>query len=185
MSFHEQKMNEITSQNVGTHGSCVHPIRLTSKQVDKLTSRQLAGHWSGRTSRASLHAFANEKTQKEANEKTQEYVGTHGSCVHSIRLISKQVDKLTSRQLARHWSGRTGRASLHAPCTQQDKESKTKEYLSYKLEIMNREQKERLHYIAPRCTVVPVEEEGFLCVSPRFDPAGSTTETNYDDKGEQ
>ena len=49
---------------------------------------------------------------------------------------------------------------------------------------MNREQKERLHYIAPRCTVVPVEGEGFICVSPRFDPVGSTTETNYDDKGE-
>ena len=36
MSFREQKMNEITSQNVGTHGSCVHSIRLTSKQVDEL-----------------------------------------------------------------------------------------------------------------------------------------------------
>ena len=64
------------------------------------------------------------------------------------------------------------------------KESKVKEYLPYKLEIMNREQKERLLYVTPRCTVVPVEEEGFICVSPRFDPAGSTTETNYDDKGE-
>ncbi|WP_155814626.1 hypothetical protein [Segatella maculosa] len=49
-------MNEITSQNVGTYGSCIRPIRLTSKQVDELMSRQLAGHWSGRTSRASLHA---------------------------------------------------------------------------------------------------------------------------------
>ena len=36
MSFREQKMNEITSQNVGTHGSCVHSIRLMSKQVDEL-----------------------------------------------------------------------------------------------------------------------------------------------------
>ena len=27
---------------------------------------------------------------------------------------------------------------------------------------MNREQKERLHYIAPRCTVVPVEENNLL-----------------------
>ena len=27
MSFREQKMNEITSQNVGTHGSCVHSIQ--------------------------------------------------------------------------------------------------------------------------------------------------------------
>ena len=27
---------------------------------------------------------------------------------------------------------------------------------------MNREQKERLHYIAPRCTVVPVEEDNLL-----------------------
>ena len=35
---------------------------------------------------------------------------------------------------------------------------KTKEYLPYKLEIMNREQKERLHYIVPRCTVVPMQE---------------------------
>ena len=61
---------------------------------------------------------------------------------------------------------------------------KAKQYSPYKLEIMNREQKERLLYVTPRCTVVPVEEEGFICVSPRFDPAGSTTETNYDDKGE-
>ena len=38
------------------------------------------------------------------------------------------------------------------------KESKAKEYLPYKLEIMNREQKERLHYIVPRCTVVPMQE---------------------------
>ena len=122
--------------------------------------------------------------EQKMNEIASQNVGTHGSCVRSIRLTSKEVDELTSRQLAGHWSGRTGRASLHAPCTQRDKESKAKEYLSYKLEIMNREQKERLHYIAPRCTVVPVEEEGFICVSPRFDPAGSTTETNYDDKGE-
>ena len=95
----------------------------------ELTSWQLTGHWSGRTSRASLHAFANKKTQKEANEKTQEHVGTHGPCIHSIQLTSKQVDELTSRQLAGHWSGRTSRASLHAPCTQRGKENKTKEYL--------------------------------------------------------
>ena len=42
------------------------------------------------------------------------------------------------------------------------KESKAKEYLPYKLEIMNREQKERLHYIAPRCTVIPIEEDNLL-----------------------
>ena len=120
------------SQNVGTHGSCVHPIRLTSKQVDELTSRQLAGHWSGRTSRASLHAFANEKTQKEANEKTQEPVGTHGSCVHPIRWTSKQVDKLTSWQLTGHWSGRTSRASLQAFAnekTQKEVNEKTQEHV--------------------------------------------------------
>ena len=27
---------------------------------------------------------------------------------------------------------------------------------------MNREQKERLHYIAPRCTVIPMEEDNLL-----------------------
>ena len=42
------------------------------------------------------------------------------------------------------------------------KESKVKEYLPYKLEIMNKEQKERLHYIAPRCTVIPTEEDNLL-----------------------
>ena len=132
MSFREQKMNEIMSQNVGTHGSCVHSIRLTSKQVDELTSWQLAGHWSGRTSRASLHAFANEKTQKKVNEKTQEHVGTHGSCVHSIRLTSGQVDELMSRQLAGHWSGRTSRASLQAFAnekTQKEVNEKMQEYV--------------------------------------------------------
>ena len=123
----QKEANEKTQEHVGTHGSCVHPIWLTSKEVDEWTCRQLAGHWSGRTSRASLQAFANEKTQKEANEKMQEPVGTHGSCVHSIRLTSKQVDELTSWQLTGHWSGRTSRASLHAPCTQRDKESKTKD----------------------------------------------------------
>ncbi|WP_081475815.1 hypothetical protein [Segatella maculosa] len=91
-------MNEIREQNVGTHGSCV--------RSPWLTSWQLAGHWSGRTNRASLHAFANKKTQKEANEKTQEHVGTHGSCV--------RPPQLTSWQLTGYWSGRTSRASLHA-----------------------------------------------------------------------
>ena len=71
MSFREQKMNEITSQNVGTNGSCVHSIRLTSKQVDELMSRQLTGHWSGRTSRASLHAPC---TQRNKESKTKEYL---------------------------------------------------------------------------------------------------------------
>ena len=42
------------------------------------------------------------------------------------------------------------------------KESKAKEYLPYKLEIMNREQKERLHYIAPRCTVIPMQNDNLL-----------------------
>ena len=27
---------------------------------------------------------------------------------------------------------------------------------------MNKEQKERLHYIAPRCTVIPIEEDNLL-----------------------
>ena len=58
VSLYEQKMNEIREQIdvhsskpqhvVGTHGSCVRPPRLTSWQ--------LTNHWSGRTSRASLHA---------------------------------------------------------------------------------------------------------------------------------
>ena len=42
------------------------------------------------------------------------------------------------------------------------KESKAKEYLPYKLEIMNREQKERLPYIVPRCTVIPVQNDNLL-----------------------
>ena len=42
------------------------------------------------------------------------------------------------------------------------KESKAKEYLPYKLEIMNKEQKERLHYIAPRCTVIPMQNDNLL-----------------------
>ena len=45
---------------------------------------------------------------------------------------------------------------------QRDKENKAKEYLPYKLEIMNKEQKERLHYIAPRCTVIPMQEDNLL-----------------------
>ncbi|WP_211214770.1 hypothetical protein [Segatella maculosa] len=48
------------------------------------------------------------------SSKPQHVVGTHGSCVRSIRLISKQVDELTSWQLTDHWIGRTNRASLHA-----------------------------------------------------------------------
>ena len=39
---------------------------------------------------------------------------------------------------------------------------KTKEYSPYKLEIMNKEQKERLHYIAPRCTVIPMQNDNLL-----------------------
>ena len=73
------------------------------------------------------------------------------------------------------------RPYIHHACNET---RKAIQYSPYKLEIMNKEQKERLLYVTPRCTVVPVEEEGFICVSPRFDPAGSTTETNYDDKGE-
>ena len=42
------------------------------------------------------------------------------------------------------------------------KESKAKEYLPYKLEIMNKEQKERLHYIVPRCTVIPMQNDNLL-----------------------
>ena len=108
VSLYEQKMNEIKEQNVGMHGSCVR-----SSRVDELAINR---YWSGRTNRASLHAFANKKTQKEANEKTQEYVGTHGSCVRLPR-----VDELA---VNRYWSGRTNRASLHAPCTQRNKENK-------------------------------------------------------------
>ena len=36
------------------------------------------------------------------------------------------------------------------------------QYSPYKLEIMNREQKERLHYIAPRCTVIPMQNDNLL-----------------------
>ena len=39
---------------------------------------------------------------------------------------------------------------------------KAKEYLPYKLEIMNREQKERRPYVTPWCTVVPMEEDNLL-----------------------
>ena len=42
------------------------------------------------------------------------------------------------------------------------KESKVKEYLPYKLEIMNKEQKERQPYVTPRCTIVPMEEDYLL-----------------------
>ena len=45
---------------------------------------------------------------------------------------------------------------------QRDEESKAKEYLPYKLEIMNREQKERQHYIVPRCTVIPMQNDNLL-----------------------
>ena len=53
VSLYEQKMNEITRRNVGTHGSCVCSAQYDSvcEQADKFI-----GHWSGRTSRASLHA---------------------------------------------------------------------------------------------------------------------------------
>ena len=49
---------------------------------------------------------------------------------------------------------------------------------------MNREQTRKLPYIAPRSTIVLMEQQGFICVSPRFDRVGSTVDTNYDNKGE-
>ena len=47
--------------------------------------------------------------EQKMNEIRAQNVGTHGSCVRSIRLTNKQVDELTD-----HWIGRTNRASLHA-----------------------------------------------------------------------
>ena len=53
----------------------------------------------------------------------------------------------------------------HEPCVPTCTMHATKQgkqiYSPYKLEIM-KEQKERRHYIAPRCTVVPVEEDHLL-----------------------
>ena len=56
VSLYEQKMSEITSQNVGTHDSCVRSAQYDSvcEQADKQVNKFI-GHWSGRTSRASLH----------------------------------------------------------------------------------------------------------------------------------
>ena len=56
VSLYEQKMNEITRQNVGTHGSCVHSAQHDSVcgQADKQVNKFI-GYWSRRTSRASLH----------------------------------------------------------------------------------------------------------------------------------
>ena len=59
--------------------------------------------------------------EQKMNEIREQNVGTHGSCVRSPwnDSVCGQVNKFIG-----HWSGRTNRASLHAPYTQRDKESK-------------------------------------------------------------
>ena len=49
---------------------------------------------------------------------------------------------------------------------------------------MNKEEKERLPYVAPRCKVIPMEEDNFICNSVLPNGNASTVETSYDDKGE-
>ena len=85
------------------------------------------------------------------SNKPQHVVGTHGSCVRSPR----------SKWTSGHTIGADARA-VRPYMRHAHKESKAKEYLPYKLEIMNREQKERLHYIVPRCTVIPMQNDCLL-----------------------
>ena len=85
------------------------------------------------------------------SSKPQHVVGTHGSCVRSPR----------SKWTSGHTIGADAR-TVRPYMRHAHKESKAKEYLPYKLEIMNREQKERLPYIAPRCTVIPMENDNLL-----------------------
>ena len=59
------------------------------------SKRVLTGCSSGRTSRASLHAYSVLHTKQEVCAGN---VGTHGSCVRSISLISRPIYGLTSRQ---------------------------------------------------------------------------------------
>ena len=70
VSLYEQKMNEIRAQNVGTHGSCVRSPwnECVCEQADKQVNKFI-GHWSGRTSRASLHANS---TNQDNNNKYEE-----------------------------------------------------------------------------------------------------------------
>ena len=49
---------------------------------------------------------------------------------------------------------------------------------------MNKEEKERLPYVAPHCKVIPMEEDNFICNSVLPNGNASTVETSYDDKGE-
>ena len=85
------------------------------------------------------------------SEITRRNVGTHGSCVRSPR----------SKWTSGHTIGADAR-TVRPYMRHAHKENKAKEYLPYKLEIMNREQKERLHYIVPRCTVIPMQEDNLL-----------------------
>ena len=85
------------------------------------------------------------------NEIREQNVGTHGSCVRPAR----------SKWTGGHTIGADARA-VRPYMRHAHKENKAKEYLPYKLEIMNREQKERLHYIAPRCTVIPMQNDNLL-----------------------
>ena len=49
---------------------------------------------------------------------------------------------------------------------------------------MNRKQLERWGYIRPECEIIETSTEQFICVSVRPNSGASTTQPNYDDKGE-
>ena len=49
---------------------------------------------------------------------------------------------------------------------------------------MNKKQLERWGYIRPECEIIETSTEQFICVSVRPNSGASTTQPNYDDKGE-
>ena len=48
---------------------------------------------------------------------------------------------------------------------------------------MKKKQTNKLPYIVPGCKVIQIEDKNFICVSVRTNTTGSSTQTNYDDKG--
>lgn len=48
---------------------------------------------------------------------------------------------------------------------------------------MERIQVQKSTYVTPKCQVIQLENENFICVSGRPNASGSSVQTNYDDKG--
>lgn len=50
---------------------------------------------------------------------------------------------------------------------------------------MNRTEFRKQTYMAPQCKAIKTEAGNFICTSVGLNSGGSTTQTGYDDKGEQ